>query len=591
MNHAPSEPRDSPAFAPLGWLLWRATVNRGLRRAQRARQPRYALAVLAGLAYFWFVLYRPGRQVSLGNAPPDGTVHLAYALGFALLAASWWLVGSDQVALNFSPAEVQLLFPAPVTRRQLVALKLLQWQLVVLFSVLIWVALLGRAPGSIVLRAVSLWIVFTTLHLHRVGASLVRESTAEHGAAGARRHLGPLIVFGAAAAAIVWGVVTQLPLLRAGIASGDALGAGVALLHTPITKAVLYPFRLVLAPLFTRSAHDWVLAVWPAFLILVGHYVWVMRTDAAFEEAAAENSARRARAMAARSGRHGAPVRVGARRRLRLPLAAHGAPAIALVWKNTLALGRTIALRTIIAISIILIAALVFTKALTPEHQSVGAFAGRVALGLAAMLVFAGPLWVRNDLRLDLMQLELLHSYPIRGSTVVRAEVGASLLVLSGVQLLLVLVAYAVIPAGDSLGGDLILSLSNRTALLAALVIMLPVCSALGVVVQNAGALLFPAWMRLGLSRPGGIEAVGQSILTMFGSVVVVSLLLLLPGVAGGVLAALTVSRFGLWGVLPGSLVAAALVAAELWWITAWLGRVFERTESVGEAGTEMGRY
>jgi hypothetical protein len=73
--------------------------------------------------------------------------------------------------------------------------------------------------------------------------------------------------------------------------------------------------------------------------------------------------------------------------------------------------------------------------------------------------------------------------------------------------------------------------------------------------------------------------------------VVVVSLLLLLPGVAGGVLAALTVSRFGLWGVLPGSLVAAALVAAELWWITAWLGRVFERTESVGEAGTEMGRY
>ena len=63
------------------------------------------------------------------------------------------------------------------------------------------------------------------------------------------------------------------------------------------------------------------------------------------------------------------------------------------------------------------------------------------------------------------------------------------------------------------------------------------------------------------------------------------------PAVIGGVLAVLAVSRFGLWGALPGVVVGALLVVVELWWITAWLGRIFERTESVGEAGADAARY
>lgn len=574
----------APSFAPLWWLLGRTTRNRWQRRARRARQPRYAIAVLAGLAYFWLVLYRPGRQVSLGAAPRDGTLHLAYALGFALLVASWWLFGSDQAALNFSQAEVELLFPAPVTRRQLVALKLLQAQLVVVFSVCIWVLLLWRMPGSSVLRAVSLWMVFSILLLHRVGASLVRESAAEHGAAGARRHAGAFVVLAIAAAVIEWGIVGQIGALRAGLAAGDPLAAGAAVLHSPTTMAVLYPFRLVLAPLFTVTAGEWAWAAWPPLLILIAHYVWVLRTDAAFEEAAAENAARRARMLVARRGRSRVVVARSAGR-LRLPLAAGGRPEVAFIWKNTLALGRTISVRTLIAIAIVLVAALAFTRAVMPEQQSLGGIVGRVALGLSGMLVLAGPLWVRNDLRLDMMQLELLRSYPVRGATLVRAEIGASLGMLGGLQMALVLVAFVALPAGDALlrGVDAT-SFASRTALLVVLAIVLPVASALGLAVQNAGALLFPAWMRLGLSRPGGIEAVGQSILTMFGSVVMVTLLLLGPGIFGGVLAALAVARAGLWGLVPGALLGAALVIAELWGITAWLGRVFERTESVGEA-------
>ncbi|HKV50547.1 MAG TPA: hypothetical protein VJO52_05035, partial [Gemmatimonadaceae bacterium] len=306
-----TQPRESRGqFAALAWLIARGVVNRTVRRARRARQPRYALALLVGIAYFWFIAH-PRRGASFTVGGPDSTAYLVYALGLAVLVASWWLFGSDEVALNFSVAEVQLLFPAPLIRRQLVAFKLLQAQILILPSVLFSLVILGRASGSIAERAVSLWIIYTTLYLHRVGASLVRESAAEHGALGVRRHLGAIIVVAAAAVAVVWGVSTQIPALRAGIAAGNTLGVAVVVLHAPTSKAVLYPFRLLLAPAFAPSLGDWLRALWPALLLVAAHVIWVLRTDAAFEEAAAASASRRAVALARRAGRATMPAARG----------------------------------------------------------------------------------------------------------------------------------------------------------------------------------------------------------------------------------------------------------------------------------------
>ncbi len=564
-------------FAALWWLLVRGVVNRTVRRARRARQPRYALALIAGFAYFWFVLVRPRGDVVLVGAQPDGTTHLLYALGFAILVASWWLFGSDEVALNFSTAEVQLLFPAPLTRRQVVAFKLMQSQLVILLSVLIWMAILGRAPGSMVERLVSLWIVFTTLYLHRVGASLVRESAAEHGVSGVRKHVVAIAVVAAALGVVAWGIVTQIPALRAGIAQGDTFGAATRVLHAPTSKAVLYPFRLVLAPVFTSTTGAWLLAVWPALLLVAAHVIRVLRTDAAFEEAAAASASRRAVALARRAGRATMPAERGVRRRFRLTLPPRSTPAVAIAWKNIIALGRTMAIRTVIAIGVAVVIAMFFLNSLLPAADHASVFIGRLALAFAFMLVLAGPLWVRNDLRLDMLQLELLRSFPVRGATLVRAELAAALVTLAAVQVPVLLVAYALTPPKNPVAA----TWSGQTALLATCLILVPVVSALGLLVQNAGALLFPGWVRLGLARPGGIEAVGQGMLTMFGSLVVLTVCLAIPGAIGGVLAVVGVARTGLWGLVPGAIVGAILVAAELWWITAWLGRVFERTDDM----------
>jgi hypothetical protein len=271
------------------------------------------------------------------------------------------------------------------------------------------------------------------------------------------------------------------------------------------------------------------------------------------------------------------PAARGVRRRFRLKLPPRATPAVAIVWKNITALGRTMAIRTVIAIGVAIVIALVFLNQVMPATDRVSVLIGRIALGVTLMLVVAGPLWVRNDLRLDMLQLEVLRSLPVRGATLVRAELAAALVTLAAVQVPMLLVGYALTPPKNPITA----SWSGQTALLVTLLVVVPVVSALGLLVQNAGALLFPGWVRLGLARPGGIEAVGQGMLTMFGSLVVLTVCLAIPGALGGALAIWGVSHAGLWGLVPGAMLGAVLVAAELWWITAWLGRVFERTDDI----------
>lgn len=559
------------------WMIWRAWRNRSARRLRRIREPRYALALIVGLAYFWFIFFTPGRSAALGSAPMGGTAHLLYALGLTVLAASWWLMGQDRLPFYFAPAEVQLLFPAPIARRQLVTLKILQAQLPVLFSCVLWMIILGPGAGPAPLRAVGLWVLFTALFMHRMAAWLVRTSIEEHGVAGARRSALAVLIVGGTVAAAVWSVAEALPAFRAALAASDPGRIPGIVLHLPIIRIALYPARLLLAPVFAHSVSQWLGAIWPAALVALLHFPWVLRTDTAFEEAAAEASARRAMRLAQLRGR-GVRVRASGRRGVlgRIPLAPRGARWLAIVWKNGLALLRTTTTQTIIAYVVMAAALLLGGLSLFEERHGLADIVAFASLVLAGGLVFLGPIRTRNDLRLDLPRLEMLRALPLGGRVFVRAEIAASLIVLSAAQMALVLVGYAAAAFSRSPWA----SLSDRTALLVAALLGLPAVSALGLVMQNTLALLFPAWIRLGMTRPGGVEAMGQGIVNMLGSVLAVLLLLLPPLVAGVAISALTsIERLGFWALLPGVAAGAAIAAGEVWLITAWLGRVFDRTE------------
>lgn len=557
------------AFA---WLIARTMRNRFARQLQRARQPRYALPMLLGLLYAWAVFISPSRRPPLAGAAANGTAHLGFAAALALLVAWWWLLGNEHPSLPFTPAEVQLLFPAPVTRRQLVGLKLVQAQWAVLVSTGVWLILLGPGGVPLVLRALALWVLFTTLHLHHTAASLVRAGAAEHGRAGVRRNAWALVLFAIALTVTAIAVARALPALRDALATGGALAAAGALLHAPGVMLVLTPFRLMLAPAFASTTAEWARAMLPAVAIMAAHYLWVLRSDVAFEESAAEAAARRAALRAARAQRGAPEPRRG---RVRVPLPPRGHPAMAIAWKNVVAFTRTI--RPASVVVLILAAVAGFSIASTEALGARGGawFIGTMALAFAGALVVLGPTWVRNDLRLDMLRLELLRALPLRGAALVRAELAGSALTLTAMQLALGLIALLVLPATDAP----LLAPGERGAAALAAIVALPVVNCAGLLVQNGAALLFPDWVRLGLTRATGVEAMGQNILTSLGAMLALGILAAVPVALGAVVAVLTLDRLGVWAIPLAALGGALTLAAELWALTAWLGRAFDRTE------------
>lgn len=564
---------------------WRNRVRRTLRQA---RSPRYAIAMLVGIAYFVFV-FRPWRhrQAPLGTLLTADYALLFASVGLALLVGWWWLFSDEKDALVFSQAEVGFLFPGPLGRRQLVQYKLLGAQAALVINTLIWVFLLGRGDTHIPLglRIVTLWLFFVTIYLHRLGAALVRTSAVEHGRSGVRRTAIPLVIVLAVFAALVWGIGRQLPALRAAAAgSGSVVDTLARALLAPVPHAALLPFRLVLAPAFAPHTHGWLVAMLPALGIAALEYLWVVRTDAAFEEAAIEASARRAqRIEALRNRRTGVTVlksRKGGVARPWFPLAPVGWPPVAIVWKNVIAVTRQLRAFTII-LAVVGVGAvyIMASSAAGPAHATI--VIRVIAAYLAGMLVFFGPMWIRNDLRQDLLRLDLLHTYPLDGTQLVAAEVASSTLVLTALQ-------YGLFVVG--LASAIVLhvrlaQLATSALILAAGLLLLPGINALALTIQNAGALLFPAWVHLGTTRARGVEAMGQSMLTLMASLILLVIALIVPAIVGGAVFYVGRHWLALGAVIPAALATSATALILVGLAVVWLGGVYERTEPLETGG------
>jgi hypothetical protein len=96
--------------------------------------------------------------------------------------------------------------------------------------------------------------------------------------------------------------------------------------------------------------------------------------------------------------------------------------------------------------------------------------------------------------------------------------------------------------------------------------------------VVNGSAVLFPGWIRLGPGGAGGVEMMGQAMLTMIASALAFLLLLLVPvAIAAG--AWFVLSAVPTAAVAVACLIAAAILGAEIYVMMQLLGRAFERAE------------
>lgn len=555
------------------------------QRLLRLKQPKYLAGAVAGVAYFWFFVFRnafrerahrggPGLGEMVGwlHDPAIASLILggaALALLVALLVA--WVLPGDRSALSFSEAEVAFLFPAPMTRSQLVRYKLLRSQLAILLSSVLLTVVLRRGGafgGSPWLHALGWWMILSTVRMHYIGASFAHDRIrGEGGRWSWLRNIATSVVVVGAAAALLWWVRTHVPPPQ----GESLLPWAQQVLAVPALAWVLWPMKLVVGPMLAPDTALFWRAVPGALAVMALHFFWIVRSDANFEEAAIAQSQRQAQRLAARrEGRW----RSDAPRKARpapFRLAGAGFPPIAMLWRNLIALGTT-RLRSYAAIPVLVFAVESWIARDPNLRPLLKVFFG-LGLGVAGWLLVVGPMLVQRSLQRVLTHMDLLKATPLPGWQLALGELLAPMLLLAlgewlllGMALLAVLLgAVTALPAATAIAGAI-----------GAGLLVAPLCGLL-LCLPFAGMLLFPAWV----GRPrggGGVEVMGQRLI-FFGAYAVVLVVTLLPAaLVGGVVAGGAYWASGPVAALPlFGLVAAMVLVGELTIAVRWLGRRIER--------------
>ena len=563
------------------YLIRRSLVNATRRRVTRLRQPKYLIGFVVGGLYLYWLVLRPRRGTGLGGvASPNGDIVAVGLLG-ALVVFNW-LFGSAESPFTFNLAETQYLFTAPLTRRQVIDFKLLRSQVPLFISAAASALIFsgGHVSGLSLIRVVGLWLVYGTLQLHYAGMSLLRASLAQQGVTGLRRRLGSLLVLASLLALAWWSVRRALPGVVAAFGEDPQRGyaALASIMHTGPLGVLVWPLEAVVAPLLAPSAAAFAGRVPAALLVLGAHYIWVVRSTLAFEEAAVEHAAKLARRIeAVREGRWAAPTSRAPKSTggIRLRLAPTGGPGVAILWKNAVGATRDLSQRTFVLIAVVVIGG---SMALASGPMRWLDLVAVLLLGTGGLTLLFGPLAARCDLRQDLEMLDVLKGYPVRGRQVVGGEVAAPVTLIGLVVWSCLLGAFAA-TAGRQ--GSELPPLGDRLAILLALLPATAAVLLVLVLVQNAAVLLFPAWVSVGRNRAVGLEATGQRILMTAGSMIVLVVALVPAGLAGGItgLGAHAAGVATLWTLPLGSLVGSGVVGFEGALAVHFLGGVFDRID------------
>jgi hypothetical protein len=569
------------------YLEWHSRWNRLRARLQRLRQPKYLFgAVVGGLYFYWYVFGALRGRAGPGRTPPmpalehPALVESLAALVLLVVLLLMWIIPHERAALLFTEAEVAFLFPAPVGRRALIHFKLLKSQAAILFSAL-FMTLIGRwGGGNYGLRVIGWWGLLSIINLHLLGSSFARTLLLDRGISNWRRRLFFLGGAGLAAAAVILWARQALPappdFSSAPDLSALAGYAGQVFQSGPLPW-LLAPFRLAVAPLFAANARQLCLAFGPVLGIIGLHYCWVIRSNVAFEEASVELSQKFADRIAAmRSGNWQAMSKPRKSKRPPFLLRPEGWPAAAIFWKNLISAGQFFTGRAwFFLLWITVIAGIILRSA--GRHSGGGAALAILAVTLGVMSLLYGPAILRYDFRQDLRVADVLKLYPMPGWQVVLGEILAPAAILAAAQWALLLLAFLLCPASVG-GAPAPMGLRIAATLSAALV--LPCVDFIALLLPNAAALIFPAWVQLGKDAPRGFETMGQQLILMFGQIIVLTLSMLPAALAGAVAYLIAWWLFGkvmAVAVVSCALAAVLLLAAEAALGVFLLGKAFER--------------
>lgn len=568
-------------FTSLVGALWYLRVNslvgRIRSRLQRLKQPKYLAGAVVGALYFYFVFFRRAHAPRYGGpgSPADSLpadllpaiVTVAALVLLLVLAINWCF--PRQATLAFSESEIAFLFPAPVSRRMLVHYRILGAQLGIFFTALIFTVVFrrGASGGHATFHFVGWWLVLALVNLHITGTSFVWSRLLNKSLTSTRRRTLILCTVAILVLALVGWIAASVRLpTRADVVDATTIAKYISeVFHAgPMPWLLALPKRVV-APYFATGLPEFALALIPALLLLAAHYVWVVHTEVSFEEASIARAEKRAaRRRAIQQGDWRGNVSVAKARKPAFALGPSGRPELAFLWKNLLATGGFFRPRPVLLFA----AAIVGVTSWISRHDDFAAanmVLTVVGLVILVMTVLLGPQIARMDLRTDLANSDILKTYPLRGWQIVLGEVATPVVILCVVFWLALLTVWLASSA------EIFSRLPEtaRTGIALALAVLAPPFIAIQVLMPNAAAVLFPAWVQTTRDQTErGIEVMGQRMIFM-ASQLFITALVILPALIVGVLIFFLVNLFV--GPAAGG-VASVIAMTVLLGVEAWLG-------------------
>jgi hypothetical protein len=571
----------------LFYLYTRSLAGSLRQRARRLRQPKYLFGALFGAVYFYGYFFRflflRNRGASIASEPSALGENIGALMLFGAVLFFAWIIPGKRTALGFSEAEIATLFPAPLTRRELVRYKLLTSQIGIFIFAGLMTLITGRgASGSGWLHLAGWWVIILIFSLHRLGASFAITRLMERGMANWQRRLALCVaVLALAGTLAAWRAMAPAPPELKKLAHRDAISDYLSsvLLAGP-GPWLLLPFRTVVRPYFAADWAAFLRALPPALGLLALHYWWVMRADVSFEEATIAFSQKRAALIAARQR---GDLRVSfSARSAKVPVFALrpvGFPPVAFVWKALLYSGGMRAVRIwMIVAGAVLAVSVALTAARPSDSVALGIGISGVSTFLVVLL--ANSTTGASYLRQDLGAMDLLQTFPVRGWHIISGQLFAQAALGALIQwAALIMIAIGLFGVREIAAPH---AAQISAALAAAAVLALPFN--LTMMIVPAGALLlWPGWFKVG-PQAAGFESMGLRLILVLGQLLAMLAALIVPGLAGGLVwfAAATL-RWGAAGILLAAIAAALVLAVEVFAGIRALGLVFERFDVSAE--------
>jgi ABC-2 type transport system permease protein len=516
--------------------------NRVVSSIRRLKNPRYLLSTLAGLAYFWFMFFRRtgrsagpirswrpgmgGPGVFIGGSFPATELIIDVAsLVILVLMIGAWALPEQSGGLEFSEAEIQFLFAAPISRTRILLYKFMRGLTGIVIS-----ATLMTIFGFRSSKGIGLLFVFGSLSAYFIMVALGRARLKQMGIGAIARLTIAIGVF----VGLSWIATMQLKGADVGGAlngltgrtAGDAASVLDTQFHGPIVNTILFIPRVFAQAIFPPDILHLFIAC--AGLIVIGFVSFQIaaRLNVSFEEASIRYSQRKAKRRERQQQRQrGATVNYRRGKPL-FRLGDTGRPEVAFIWKNSLSVIRMTGWGVLALFAPIICCSIVLSQLKMIPTGGRFMICGSLCLILAGILALLGPMMFKNDLRLDLPRFEVLKTYPLSGETIVAGEIAAPLALLSAMQIILIaagtiLFRFATVP------GKFELFTTVQFAIIA-IIFVIPIC-AVQLLIQNAAVVFFPAWANPSKEDVKGFVATGQRMLVLACYLIVLSIILLPP--------------------------------------------------------------